>query len=129
MVVHVDDVMYCHDGGELGKEVEKRLTQRFPFGTWMRVHEQSSGVTYCGKEIKVSLRDGEECVVLAQNAFIDGRLQTMKIEAPRLREPSAKATATELHRLPVHRRQSAVGSSSIKTRRFFRGESIAETNI
>ena len=47
MIVHVDDVMYCHDDGELGRLVEQKMTKRFPFGTWMRVHEQASGVTYC----------------------------------------------------------------------------------
>ena len=47
MVVHVDDVMYCHDGGDL---LEESMTKRFPFGTWMWVHEQTSGGTYCVKE-------------------------------------------------------------------------------
>ncbi|CAE7195067.1 RE1 [Symbiodinium sp. CCMP2592] len=96
MVVHVDDVMFCHNGGEAGRQVEKKLTDRFPFGTWMKVCEQESGVTYCGKEIKVINKDGETCVTLAQNAFIDGRLQTMKIDSSRLREPDARANPTEV---------------------------------
>ena len=29
MIVHVDDVMYCHDGGELGKQVEQDMTNDF----------------------------------------------------------------------------------------------------
>ena len=49
-IVQVDDVMYCHDGGELGKRVEESLTKRFPFGTWLQVCEQQSGVTYCGDQ-------------------------------------------------------------------------------
>ena len=80
MIVHVDDVMYGHDGGELGRLVEQKMTKRFPFGTWMRVHEQASGVTYCGKGIRVVDKQGETCVTFAQNAFIDGRLQPAKTE-------------------------------------------------
>ncbi|CAE6970895.1 RE1 [Symbiodinium sp. CCMP2592] len=96
MVVHVDDVMFCHNGSEAGRQVEKKLTDRFPFGTWMKVSEQKSGVTYCGKEINVIEKDGETCVTLAQNAFIDGRLQTTKIDPSRLREPDARANSTEV---------------------------------
>ena len=95
MIVHVDDVMFCHDGGELGKHVESDMTKRFPFGTWMRVHEQASGVTYCGKEVKVVVRDKETCVTLAQNAFIDGRLQPMKIEPGRMKQLDARANQAE----------------------------------
>ena len=58
----------------------------------MRVHEQASGVTYCGKEIRVADRQGETCVTLAQNSFIDGRLQAMKLEAARVKQLYAKAT-------------------------------------
>ena len=54
MIVHVDDVMMCDDGSVLGKEVEKKLYNRFQFGTWQRVAEQTSGVSYCGKEIRVA---------------------------------------------------------------------------
>ena len=96
MIVHVDDVMYCHDGGALGRQIEEKMTKRFPFGTWMRVHEQSSGVTYCGKEVRVVQRDGETCVTLAQSAFIDGRLQPMKIEAARMKQLDTKANQTEI---------------------------------
>ena len=59
VLVHVDDVMYCHDGGELGKRVEESLTKRSPFSTWLQVCEQQSGVTYCGKEVKVITKEGE----------------------------------------------------------------------
>ena len=51
MIIHVDDVMICHDGSEEGKRVAK-LHERFPFATWMQVSEQPSGVTYCGKQIE-----------------------------------------------------------------------------
>ena len=87
--------MYCHGGGELGRQAEAKMTQRFPFGTWMRVHEQASGVTYCGKEVRVVQRDGETCVTLAQNAFIDGRLQPMKIDSARVKQLDARANQTE----------------------------------
>ncbi|CAE7911421.1 RE1, partial [Symbiodinium necroappetens] len=96
MIVHVDDVMYCHDGGELGKRVEESLTKRFPFGTWLQVREQQGGVTYCGKEVKVMTKDSETCVTLAQNAFIDGRLQPMRIESSRAKQLDARANQEEL---------------------------------
>ena len=95
MIVHVDDVMYCHDGGELGKQVEQDMTKRFPFGTWMRVHEQASGVTSCGKEVKVVVKENETCVMLAQNAFIDARLQPMKIEPARMKQLDVRANQAE----------------------------------
>ena len=51
MIVHVDDLMVCHDGSEYAKQVVEKLRKRFPFGTWDRVMDKPNGVTYCGKEI------------------------------------------------------------------------------
>ncbi|CAE7351286.1 MAL3P3.6 [Symbiodinium sp. CCMP2592] len=95
MIVHVDDVMFCHDGSAWGHEVATKVHDRFPFGTWMKVAEQESGITYCGKEIKIRNRDGEISVVLSQNAFIDGRLQPMTLSNERVRQPDAHATDVE----------------------------------
>ena len=88
--------MFCHDGGELGKCVEESIAKRFPFGTWMKVHEQP-GLMYCGKEIKVVQKDGETCVTLAQKAFTDGRLQPMKVEASRTKQPDARTNQAEMN--------------------------------
>ncbi|CAE7707379.1 RE1 [Symbiodinium sp. CCMP2592] len=67
MIVHVDDVMFCHDGSAWGHEVADKVHARFPFGTWLKVADQESGITYCGKEIKIKKRDGEIGVVLPQS--------------------------------------------------------------
>ena len=83
MIVHVDDVMVSHDGSLFASEVVDQLRKRFPFGTWQRVCEESSGVSYCGKEIKAITRDGEEIITLAQNGFIDGRLEQMDVPLAR----------------------------------------------
>ncbi|CAE7270794.1 RE1 [Symbiodinium sp. KB8] len=96
MVVHVDDVMICHDGSALGRETAQRLHERFPFGTWLEVAKQEAGVSYCGKEIKVCEREGEQCVTLSQNAFLEGRLQPMAIDANRSKDHDMRANQTEL---------------------------------
>ena len=72
MVVHVDDLMLCHDGSQSAVEMVERLCKRFPFGTWDRVADKTSGVSYCGKEI--CLHQGSEgpYISLAQDAFVDG---------------------------------------------------------
>ena len=62
----------------------------------MQVPEQPSGVTYCGKEIRVVQTDGETCVQLSQNAFVDGRLQPMRIDPGRTKDLEARATDTEV---------------------------------
>ena len=95
LLVHVDDIMICHDGSEYGRAITDRLNRRFPFGTWQNVAEQASGVSYCGKEIKVDRRDGERVIVLAQNCFIDGRLQPIEISGSRKKEKQAPATEAE----------------------------------
>ena len=96
MIVHVDDVMVCCDGSEYANEVVEKLRKRFLFGTWQRVCDQPSGINYCGKEIKVDERDGEKQVVLSQNGFIDGRLETMEISAERRAQLESCATPEEL---------------------------------
>ncbi|CAE7294476.1 RE1 [Symbiodinium natans] len=95
MIVHVDDVMIAHDGSTQGANMVEALCARFPFGTWMKVSEQPCGVSYCGKEIKLDSRDGEQCIILTQNAFIDGRLQPMQISGARAKELDCPATDTE----------------------------------
>ena len=95
MIVHVDDVMIAHDGSTQGANMVEALCARFPFGTWMKVSEQQCGVSYCGKEIKLDSRDGEQCIVLTQNAFIDGRLQPMQISGARAKELDCLATDIE----------------------------------
>ena len=66
MVVHVDDVMICHDGSVWGQQTAQKLHDRFPFGTWLEVAKEQSGVSYCGKEIKVCQRDGEQCYLFTK---------------------------------------------------------------
>eukprot|EP00439_Symbiodinium_sp_Y106_P010950 s656_g1.t1 len=95
MIIHVDDVMICHDGSDMAKRVADQLHERFPFGTWMRVSDQPSGVTYCGQEIKIVRQDGEDCVAMSQDAFIEGRLQPMRIDSMRMKDPDLKASDIE----------------------------------
>ena len=95
MVVHVDDLMFCHDGSEMGKRVAEKLANRFPFGTWDRVAEKPCGVTYCGKEIRLQSEAGRKQVVLSQDGFIDGRLEEMEVSRERRRRPEMYATEEE----------------------------------
>ena len=95
MVVHVDDLMLCHDGSQSAVEMVDRLCKRFPFGTWDRVADKTSGVSYCGKEI--CLHQGSEgpYISLAQDAFIDGRLEEMEILKHRRQCPEQYADEEE----------------------------------
>ena len=61
----------------------------------MRVSDQPSGVTYCGQEIKIVRQDGEDCVAMSQDAFIEGRLQPMRIDSMRMKDPDLKASDIE----------------------------------
>ena len=83
MVVHVDDLMVCHDGSSYARHVVDKLGKRFPFGTWDKVPDKVEGVTYCGKEIRLKEIDGERCIVLSQDGFIDGRLEQMEVAKER----------------------------------------------
>ncbi|OLP76028.1 T-complex protein 1 subunit eta, partial [Symbiodinium microadriaticum] len=96
LIVHVDDVMICHDGSSEGHGAAEKLHNRFPFGTWNQVAKEEAGVSYCGKEIKVVVRNEETCVVLSQNAFLEGRLQAMTIEPSRAKQLDLIANETEL---------------------------------
>ena len=96
LIVHVDDVMICHDGSSEGHEAAEKLHNRFPFGTWNQVAKEEAGVSHCGKEIKVVVRNDETCVVLSQNAFLEGRLQAMTIEPSRAKQLDLAASETEL---------------------------------
>ena len=95
MVVHVDDLMFCHDGSVLAKKTAKDLAKRFPFGTWDRVADKPCGVTYCGKEIRLQNENGKERIVLSQDGFIDGRLEEMEVTRERRRSPELYATEEE----------------------------------
>ena len=95
MIVHVDDLMVCHDGSEYAKQVVEKLRKRFPFGTWDRVMDKPNGVTYCGKEIKLMKEGQEYCVTLSQDGFIDGRLDEMEVAKHRRASPDSYATEEE----------------------------------
>ena len=72
-MVHVDVVMICHDGSSAGIEAAEKLHKPFPFA-WNQVAKEEAGVCYCGKEIKVVIRDGETCVTLG------GSLQWLAVQ-------------------------------------------------
>ena len=95
MVVHVDDLMVCHDGSDFAASVVNKLGKRFPFGTWDNVAEKQSGVTYCGKEIRLIQHQGEESISLSQDGFVDGRLQEMEVLKDRRQDPESFATEEE----------------------------------
>ena len=73
LTLHVDDVMVAGDGSEYSESVIKRLHQRFPFGEWSVVAREGK-VRYCGKEICVEERNGNQCLVLKQKDFVLGKL-------------------------------------------------------
>ena len=95
MVVHVDDLMCCHDGSEKAKQTADALAKRFPFGTWDRVADKASGVTYCGKEIRLQVSEGKPQIVLSQDGFIDGRLEEMEVAKGGRRDHELYATEEE----------------------------------
>ena len=95
LVVHVDDVMLATSSDEYAKNVADKLHKRFPFGTWQTVAGEPAGVTYCGKEIKVRNSENERYITLAQNGFIDGRLETIKIDRERLKNPEERVNEDE----------------------------------
>ncbi|CAE7347373.1 NLRC3 [Symbiodinium sp. KB8] len=67
-----------------------------PLPVKAKVAKEQSGVSYCGKEIKVCQHGAEQCVTLSQNAFLDGRLQPMIIERARSSDHDLRANQTEL---------------------------------
>ena len=95
LIVHVGDLMFCHDGTSFGQQATDRLKARFPFGTWLPVAQQVAGVTYCGKEIRVGQQEGEPGILLSQDGFVSGRLQPMELSVERKRNKEALATDTE----------------------------------
>ena len=94
MVVHVDDLMLCHDGSQLAQDMVERLCKRFPFGTWDRVADKP-GVTYCGKEICLLQDSSGPYISLAQDAFADGRLEEMEVLSHRRKCPEQYASEEE----------------------------------
>lgn len=105
LIVHVDDLMVAGDDSKLALDTIQRLHKRFPFGTWQTVIEETAGVTYCGKEIKVTGSGNEQHIVLSQNGFIDGRLESIEVSKTRMKELDDRATPDELTDY-----RSAVGS-------------------
>ena len=95
LVIHVDDLMICHDGSEHSKHAVESLRMRFPFGAWERVADKKEGVTYCGKEIKIVGEASERKVTLSQNGFIDGRLQPIQVDAQRREYVDDRVTPDE----------------------------------
>ena len=95
MIIHVDDLMICHDGSSQGLETVSKLRGRFPFGTWSQICKEQAGVSYCGKEIKVVEREGETCVCLSQRAFVEGKIQTIKLDSQRSRDWDLSANPEE----------------------------------
>ena len=95
MVVHVDDLMVCHDGSEFARQAVEALAKRFPFGTWDRVADKACGVTYCGKEIRFREDAGKPSIILSQDGFIDGRLEEMEIDRERRKVPEQYASDEE----------------------------------
>ncbi|CAE7040603.1 mettl24 [Symbiodinium sp. CCMP2592] len=94
-LVHVDDLVVCHDGSEFAQQTVDKLAGWFPCGTWDRVSEKSSGVTYCGKEIKLRNIDSEDGVILSKDGFIDGRLEETEVSKDRRQAPELPATEEE----------------------------------
>jgi hypothetical protein len=105
LIVHVDDIMLAGDDSPFTSEAFEKLHQRFPFGTWLNVEQQSSGVSYCGKEIRVEKENGQKIISLSQDGFISGRLESIPITAERKKDPSTHVSETELTDY-----RSAVGS-------------------
>ena len=105
LIIHVDDIMLAGDDSDFTTQAFERLHQRFPFGTWQNVDKQNSGVSYCGKEIKVVVEDDQKIIHLSQDGFISGRLENIPIATERKKDPSARVTDAELTDY-----RSAVGS-------------------
>ena len=95
LIVHVDDLMVATDDSLLAKQTVEKLHKRFPFGSWDQVCKQSSGVTYCGKEIKFHSDAERQWITLGQNGFIDGRLEPIQIDRQRAKSPDLHATDEE----------------------------------
>jgi hypothetical protein len=95
LVLHVDDLMVATDGNPEVEECVGKLVDRFPFGEWGKVAESTKGITYCGKEIKLELVNGEHVIRLKQKGFADGRLEPIPIDKNRRLTPEALVTETE----------------------------------
>ena len=95
LIVHVDDLMVATDDSLLAKQTVEKLHKRLPFGSWDQACKQSSGVTYCGKEIKFHSDAERQWITLGQNGFIDGRLEPIQIDRQRAKSPDLHATDEE----------------------------------
>ena len=74
IILHVDDVQVAYDGNKATEKIVQTLYQKYPFGEWVKVHEQKSGVHYTGRLVKVI---DEEQVIISQEDFIDGRMESL----------------------------------------------------
>ena len=95
MIIHVDDVMIGTDQGAYAGEVVERLRGRFPFGTWQAVAKESSGVSYCGKEIRVRGSGKDRYVTLCQKGFVEGRLDSIVVSRERAKQVEARVMEAE----------------------------------
>ena len=96
LVIHVDDIMVATDGNEESEKIVEKLHKRLPFGEWSKVCEQPHGVKYCGKELRIDNREGEDVIVVSQRGFVEGRLEEIPIDGNRKKEPLGKATEMEI---------------------------------
>ena len=126
LIIHVDDIMLAGDDSDFTTQAFERLHQRFPFGTWQNVDKQNSGVSYCGKEIKVVVEDDQKIIHLSQDGFISGRLENIPIATERKKDPSARVTDAELtdYRSGI----PTMAEHPVTTRFELRGKSTSETN-
>ena len=95
IVIHVDDLMIAGQNDPENEALVEKLRQRFPFGEWDKVMNKPSGITYCGKEIRLDDVDGERCIKMSQHHFASGRLELIPISADRMKDVEATVTEAE----------------------------------
>lgn len=78
------------------EDVIEQLHQRLPFGEWSFVEKQNEGVTYCGKELRVQQKDGEQVIVVSQHGFVEGRLEEIPLTSGRKKEKDHDALPGEI---------------------------------
>jgi hypothetical protein len=81
MILHVDDMMIATDESAEAKKMIARLETKYPYGEWVRVCDQPRGVQYTGRNIRIQ----EDEVVIDQEDFISGRMDSLKNSSSRHR--------------------------------------------